>query len=176
MDTKNKIFTIIGSIALVATATVGGYTLFATKDTAATPVTTSSSLASTASTAASASPSTSSAATPAASTTSTTTSTTGGYKDGTYTASSSYTVPHGAQNSISATITISGGTITSVKASDNYSDGESGRYVSSFESGVSSDANGQSIASYSPSRIGGASLTTSAFSDVIDTIRSQAKA
>lgn len=171
MDTKNKIFTIIGSIALVATATVGGYTLFATKDTAATPVATSSSVAST-------SQGTASTADTTATATSSTSSTssTGSYKDGTYTAVTSYSVPKGAQNSITATVTIVGGNITTVKTSNNYSDHESGMYVADFDSSVSSDASGQSIASYSPSRIGGASLTTMAFSDALDTIRNQAKA
>lgn len=66
--------------------------------------------------------------------------------------------------------------ISSVTTSDNYTDRESGMYVSSFEGSVSSDATGQSIGSYSPSRIGGASLTTSAFNEAITNIATQAKA
>ena len=49
-------------------------------------------------------------------------------------------------------------------------------YISGFESSVNSSASGQSLATYSPSRIGGASLTTAAFDDALDTIRSQAMA
>ena len=98
------------------------------------------------------------------------------YKDGTYTASSSYNVPHGGQNSIKATITISGGKITAASATNSYTDRESAMYIDSFNSYVNSDATGQSLAGYSPSRIGGASLTTYAFSNAIDTIRAQAKA
>ncbi len=171
MDTKNKVFVVIGSIALIATTTIGGYTLFATKDDTTT-FSGSSSLSAastqnltqtTASSTATVSDSTSSAASSS-------------YNDGTYTASMSYSVPHGAQNSISATVVISGGKITSVKTTDNYSDRKSAIYISDFESGVNSDASDQSLAGYTPSRIGGASLTTNAFASVLDTIRSQATA
>lgn len=68
------------------------------------------------------------------------------------------------------------GKITAVTTKNSYSDHESGRYVDSFESSFSSDATGESLASYSPSRIGGASLTTHAFADVLDQIRSDAAA
>lgn len=98
------------------------------------------------------------------------------YKDGTYTNTVSYNVPHGASNSIAVTLVVSGGKISSVKTNSNYSDGQSSYYISSFESSVSSDASGQPLSSYSPSQIGGASLTTYAFSNAIDNIRSQAAA
>lgn len=167
----------IGSIALLATAGVGGYLLFTTKD----ATTTSSSAVSSTTQVANNSLAQPQATTPTTQTTDTTSATTtststSGYKDGTYTASASYSVPHGAQNTISATVTISGGTIASVTANDNYNDGESAMYVDSFESALTSSAKGQTIASYSPSRIGAASLTTAAFNNVLDTIRSQAQA
>ncbi len=179
MDAKNKVFVVIGSIALIATTTVGGYTLFTNKDSVATNTSSTVSNQSTpSSTVASTAAATSTAATSTSTTTDQTAATVNatGYKDGTYTAKSSYSVPEGGQNSISATITISDGKITSISASDSYSDRESSMYVSRFESSVSSDANGQSIADYSPSRIGGASLTTDGFSSVLDTVRSQAQA
>lgn len=100
----------------------------------------------------------------------------GSYKDGTYTKTISYYVPHGGSNSIKVTLTVSGGNITSVTTNDSYTDGESQMYISSFESSVSSDASGQSLASYGPSRIGGASLTTEAFAEAISGIRSDATA
>jgi|APMI01.1.fsa_nt_gi uncharacterized protein with FMN-binding domain len=172
MDTKNRIFTVVGAVALIATVGLGGYTLFATKDTTATSqASTSSQVAAT--------PVTTAQATTASATTEssgTTASSSTSYKDGTYTASTTYSVPKGGQNSLSATVTISGGKITTVKTTDNYADHESGSWISDFESEVSSDASGQSIASYSPSRIGGASLTTDAFDDALTTIKSQASA
>ena len=96
-------------------------------------------------------------------------------KDGTYTATATYYVPHGS-NTISATVTVSGGNITSVTANDNYTDGESAMYIDSFESSLSSKAVGMSLASASFSRIGGASLTTEGFNSVLDQIRTQATA
>jgi hypothetical protein len=85
-------------------------------------------------------------------------------------------VPHGGSNSVSATLTISGGKITAVTTNDNYTDNESAMYVDSFESNVSSATVGTSLADASFSRIGGASLTTEGFNRVLDTIRSQATA
>lgn len=168
MNTQNKIFTIVGSVALVAVTTVGGYTLFADKSSATPGASASSSSNSTAST-------TASSASSLSSTASTTTSTTTNkYKDGTYTATSSYSVPHGGQNSLIATVVIANGKISSVKTTDNFTDGESAMWIGGFEQSVSSDASGQSIADYTPSRLGGASLTTMAFSDALDQTRSKA--
>ena len=97
-----------------------------------------------------------------------------GYKDGTYTASSRYHVPHGGTNTMSATVTIASGRITAVKTNDTYTDGESAMYVDSFDTSANSSVVGTSLANASFSRIGGASLTTSAFDSVLDTIRTQA--
>jgi len=47
-------------------------------------------------------------------------------------------------------------------------------YISRLESALKDTVPGQDLASLSPSRIGGASLTTYAFDQVLDTIRSQA--
>lgn len=174
MDTKNKIFTVVGSVALLAVSVVGGYALFSDKaNTTTASVATSSASTNTSSSSSVAAVST----TPASEENSTAAAkTTTSYKDGTYTATVRYNVPHGAQNQIAVTLTVAGSKITAVKTSDNYTDRESGMYVNSFESSVSSDATGQPIASYSPSRVGGASLTTMAFSDAIDQIRTAASA
>lgn len=94
---------------------------------------------------------------------------------GTYTASASYDVPHGATNSISVKVTLSGGKDTDVFVNDDYSDHESQLYISRFESALKDTVPGQDLASLSPNRIGGASLTTYAFDQVLDTIRSQAQ-
>lgn len=167
MEAKQKIFVTLGTVAIVATAAIGGLALFKAPQTSSAQSTSSSQTAS--------SPSASSATSSTTSSGSSTTST-GTYKDGTYTNTVSYNVPHGGSNSVAVTLVISGGNITSVKTNDNYTDSQSGYYVSSFESSVSSDATGQSLANYSPSQIGGASLTTYAFSNALDAIRTQAAA
>ena len=84
-------------------------------------------------------------------------------------------MPHCATNSISVKVTLSGGKVTDVSVSDDYSDHESQMYISRFESALKDTVPGQDLASLSPSRIGGASLTTYAFDQVLDTIRSQAQ-
>lgn len=175
MEAKQKIFVTIGTVAVIAAATIGGLALFKSPETSSARTTSSSNQVATST------PSTSIITTPtttgsASSSTSTPTTSSGGYRDGTYTKTVSYNVPHGGSNSVAVTLVVSGGKITSVKTNDNYSDGESSYYVSSFESSVSSDAAGQSLASYSPSQIGGASLTTYAFSNALDSIRTQAAA
>ena len=173
MDAKNKIFTVIGSIALIAATATGGYLIFTapTSNTIATSSKTQAVTQSTADSATNSTPTSTSESTGAAGAT-----TTSSYKDGTYTATASYSVPRGEQNSIAAEVTVADGKIVSVKTTDNYSDHESAMYISGFESSVNSSASGQSLATYSPSRIGGASLTTAAFGDALDTIRSQAMA
>ncbi len=172
MDTKNKVFVVIGSIALVATAGLGGAYLFANKDTSAV----GSTIGSSSSTNNSATSSTSTTPSISSATSNGSSNANSSYKDGTYTVTQSYSVPHGAQNSITAVVTVANGKITSVKTTDNYSDHESGMYISDFESSVSSTVTGTSLADASYSRIGGASLTTAAFDSALDSIRSQATA
>jgi uncharacterized protein with FMN-binding domain len=172
MNTQNKVFIVIGTVAILAAAGIGGAVLFATPDTMFPSTSSLTSSSATASIAQSSASSTGSSQSSAASTASNSLVTS--YKDGTYTASISYYVPHGGTNSLSTTIVVSGGVITSVKTSNNYTDRESGMYIDDFNSSVASSAEGKQLANYSPSRIGGASLTTSAFDDVLDTIRSQA--
>ncbi len=163
MDSKNKFFVVIGSITLVATTTIGGYTLYAKRDSIA-PVHSTKDPAATRT----------AAAVPIIPPTTKTGAVTSDFKDGSYTASSSYVVPHGGHNTISVTVGVSGGTITSVKTTDDYSDSESSMYIGSFEDSLNRDANGRSLADYYPSRIGGASLTTAAFGAVLDQIRTTA--
>ncbi len=165
MDTRNKIFAVVGTVAILGTAGVVGAMLFTKQDISTTGTTTMTSQNSSSS---------SNFGTSSGNSGSTTTS--GSYKDGTYTASQSYFVPHGDTNSIKVTVTISSGKITSVTTSDDYVDPESAMYIQSFESNVSGVMTGQSMGSMMPSRIGGASLTSSAFYDALDAIATQAQA
>lgn len=97
------------------------------------------------------------------------------YKEGTYSATVSYYVPHGT-NSLTAKVTVSGKKITSVSVNDDYSDHESAMYIDSFESAIKSAVVGRDLGSLSLSRVGGATLTTQAFDDALTTIRNDAKA
>lgn len=106
---------------------------------------------------------------------STTASATASYKDGTYSANTSYYVPHGTNN-LTAKITVQNGKITAVTVNNDYSDNESGMYIDSFEAAIKNAVVGQDIGSLSLSRIGGATLTTQAFDDALATIRNDAKA
>ncbi len=164
MNTATKIAVSIGSIAVIATAGIGGF-LLATSNDATVPTT---------QTATSVPQSTNPAISTNTSNASSTT--TSSYKDGTYSATASYYVPHGGTNSITATVTIVAGKITSATTTHQYGDSESSMYIDSFESGVSNAATGVSLAEATFSRIGGASLTTEGFNSAIDSIRSQASA
>lgn len=168
MELKQKIFVTIGTVAVLAMAVMGGAALLSNKDTATG--------SGTGSNGASSSVSLSADTTSSSSASTSGTSSSGSYKDGTYTKTVSYQVPHGYSNSIRVTLVVSGGKITSATTDNSYSDHESGAYIGWFESSVSSDASGQPLASYSPSRIGGASLTTNAFSEAIDAIKTDATA
>ncbi len=165
MEPKQKVFIIIGSIAVLAAAAIGGAVLLQGSGNNQP----SQAMSSTTSTAVTPSAATTSNAAPA-----TTATTPSAYKDGTYTSAFSYMVPHGVRNSINVSLTVSGGIITDVKTDNSYSDRESSMYVGGFESAVSSDAKNQLLADYNPSRIGGASLTTEAFAGAVNAIRSQA--
>jgi len=171
VDKRNKIFAVVGTVAILATTGTVGALLFTQQDTTSSSGTTTASQNTT-------SASTGSTTTGTTSTTASTSASTAtsGYKYGTYTASQSYSVPHGGQNTVKATITIASGKITAVTTSDDYTDGESAQYVYSFENSVSGVVVGQSIGSTSFSRIGGASLTSSAFYNALDTIATQAQA
>lgn len=181
MKKKDALFLGIGAVAIIASAAVVGFAVMNTNSddtsasTSSASVTKSSASSSTDDTSSSSS-SDDSASTSSDSSSSDGSASSSSYKDGTYSATVIYSVPKGDTNSITASVTISGGEITAVTSDNSYTDHESGQYISRFESSLSSSATGQSLADYSPSRIGGASLTTSAFADVLDQIRQDAAA
>lgn len=106
----------------------------------------------------------------------TTTSTTGTTQANTaaqtYTKTLSYYVPR-ETNSIHVSVTIADGVITSVETSHDYSDRESGSFINRFENGVQSAVVGKNIKDISATRIGGASLTSQAFYDALQSIAEQ---
>lgn len=160
MNSKDKIFLTIGSVAMVAAVGFGSYALLNNS--------TSNSNA------------TKSATTMQSTTSSNTTtdainsSVNSIYKDGTYTSVASYSVPHGNQNSIDVSLTIKSDVITNVSATNDYSDNESGMFIDSFESSLESKVVGKTLIGTSFSRIGGASLTTNGFQSAIESIRNEA--
>jgi len=164
MDTKRKVFVVLGSVAVIATAgfTAGALFLGGSDEN----TNTGSSNISAASGSTTTDQPTSSADAGSQS----------DYKDGTYTASASYRVPHGYSNSIQTTITVKDGTVTSVKVNNDATDRESSEYIDWFEQDLEGEVVGKSLAGLSPSRIGGASLTTAAFDDTLDTIERDATA
>lgn len=175
MKTRNNIFLAIGSVAIIAASGVGVYAMYSSSQI---NNTTSSPAASTSSTTSSGtSTSTSSGTGSSTSTTSpSTTSTTSSYKDGTYTASANYSVPHGYQNSINVSVTVKDGVISAASATHSSSDRESAEFIDSFNSSLSSKVVGQSLSGASFSRIGGASLTTDGFQAAIETVKNEAAA
>lgn len=174
MKQQDKLFVVIGGTAVFVAAGITGLYLFNNKGSqAATTLPSQNSTTSQTTDAVTSSSTTASSSdTGAASTPSSSSST---YKDGQYTANTTYYVPHGT-NSISATVTVANGTVTAVKVSNDYNDNESGMYIDSFESALQSAVVGKAIDGLSLSRIGGASLTTQAFDEVLATIQNNARA
>lgn len=167
---------IVGAIVISAIMLIGIYTLIIKQPD---PTTLASDTAATSTqTVATATPTTTDTATTTATTAPTqvtTTTTTSGYKDGTYTETVSYHVP-GETNRLTAKVTLKDGAITSVSTTSSYGDRESSRYISGFESSINKAVSGKSLANAYIGRVGGASLTSSAFNDVIDPVMSDAKA
>lgn len=97
------------------------------------------------------------------------------YKDGTYTASSNYYVPHGSEN-IQVTVTLKNGVVTSSSITNSEGDRDSAAYQQDFASLYKSYVVGKSIKGLSLSRISGASDTTQGFNDALAQIANQAHA
>lgn len=115
--------------------------------------------------------------TPTAPTTPTTPTNPSTYKAGSYSATAHYSVPHGESNSITVSATVStDGAISDVTTKHQYSDRESSYYIESFDSLVQSSVVGKNIENISVGRIGGASLTSGAFSKALTQISTDAHA
>lgn len=114
-----------------------------------------------------ASPSTSSSTTPA------TTTTSGSYKDGTYTANTSYFTPDG-QEDAKLTITIANNVVTASDFNEQALSGEGERYQNRFDSNYKSQVVGQKVSDIQLSRVAGASLTTDGFMQALQQIQQNA--
>jgi len=99
----------------------------------------------------------------------------GNYKDGTYSATGSYSSP-GGRESIELTVTIAGGVITSTSLVENATSGEAKNYQDDFASGYKSLVVGKNVDEVSLSRVAGSSLTSNGFNAALDQIKSDAEA
>ncbi|MBW4061980.1 hypothetical protein HJC99_05410 [Candidatus Saccharibacteria bacterium] len=155
---------------LISVAVIGGTVI--TIDKIKSNQTSAVSTLSTVSTSASSLPTTT-PATPSA--TGAASSTTNGYKDGTYSASANYRVPH-SQESISVEVKLVGGVITNASIQNSEGDSTSASYQQDFASSYKNYVVGKSLSGLSLDVISGASDTTSGFVQTLNQIASQAQA
>lgn len=94
------------------------------------------------------------------------------YTNGTYRTSSSYRTPEGTYT-MDVTVNVANDLITSAQVSFD-SDGARDKYSKRFSDAYQSQVIGKDLESVSLSRVGGASLTTRAFNNALNSIRSQA--
>jgi uncharacterized protein with FMN-binding domain len=97
------------------------------------------------------------------------------YKDGTYSASSEYYVPHGTED-IQVSVTLKNGVITASSVTNSESDPDSAQFQGSFTSAYKSYVIGKSISGLSLNTVSGASDTTQGFNDALSKIASEAQA
>jgi len=97
------------------------------------------------------------------------------YKDGTYSATGSYSTP-GGRESIDLTVTIADGVITSTTLKENATSGEAKEHQDDFASGYKSLVVGKKVNDISLSRVAGSSLTSNGFNTALDDIKKDAAA
>jgi uncharacterized protein with FMN-binding domain len=114
-------------------------------------------------------------ATDSSSPSTTTTANTSNYKDGTYTATSNYYVPHGNE-SIQVSVTLKDGVVTNSSVENSEGDHDSARYQEDFAAAYKSYVVGKKISGLQLNIISGASDTTEGFNDALSQIVSKAQA
>jgi uncharacterized protein with FMN-binding domain len=96
------------------------------------------------------------------------------YKDGTYTATGSYSSPGGTE-SIKVTLTIANDTVTAASVTGDAKDSDSKEYQDMFIRNYKDQVVGRSVDSISLSRVSGSSLTSDGFNDALKQIKSAAQ-
>jgi putative ABC transport system ATP-binding protein len=98
------------------------------------------------------------------------------YENGEYEAVGSYTVPNGTEHTVQVVLAVESDEVTrALVYFDGQEEGQtSTNYQAQFLDAVEDVVVGQALGDVSPSRVGGASLTTQAFNDAVGDIRSQA--
>lgn len=100
---------------------------------------------------------------------------TSSYKDGTYTATSNYYVPHGYEN-IQVSLTIKDGVVTDSSITNSESDRDSAAYQEDFASQYKNYVIGKSVSGLKLQVTAGASDTTQGFNDAVSQITAKAHA
>jgi len=113
--------------------------------------------------------------TAATDTTSSSTTSSGSFKDGTYSATSSYFVPNGNE-SIKVTVTLSSDKITDVSIVNSASDHDSAAYQADFTDSYKTYVVGKKISGLQIKSVAGASDTTQGFNEALNQIASEAQA
>lgn len=96
------------------------------------------------------------------------------YKNGTYTASGSYSTPESTE-SITITVTVENDVVTATSAQNTAKDRESKDWQGDFISGYKSQVVGRALASLNLGKVSGSSLTPTGFNNAIAKIRTQAQ-
>ena len=112
---------------------------------------------------------------PSSTDTSSSPTTSSSYRDGTYTASSEYSVPR-SYESIGVTLTIKDSVVTNASITNSEGDRESARYQERFASVYRSYVVGKKVSDIHLSYVAGASETTDGFNDALDQIKQQSQA
>jgi len=81
--------------------------------------------------------------------------------------------PEGRSESITVSLIISNSTISEMTVKNSMNDGKSRQYQLAFESEIQSLVVGKDVKSLNLSRVAGASITTDAFMQAVDKIKSQ---
>ncbi len=96
------------------------------------------------------------------------------FKDGTYTATGSYSSP-GGNEEIEITITLANNTISATSAKPMAASRESSEYQDEFVSTYQDQVVGKRVATLRLGNVSGSSLTSRGFNDALEIIKSQAK-
>jgi uncharacterized protein with FMN-binding domain len=168
MQSKTKLVTTVVTIIVIAGIVLLADHLKSSSTAASTDLASNTSRVAT-------TPTTSSSTADTSATTSTTSTNASSYKDGTYTASSDYYVPHGTED-IKVTLTIKDGVVTDSSIVNSESDHDSATFQEEFASAYKSRVVGQKIAGLQLGSISGASDTTEGFNNAVNQIQSQAQA
>ena len=97
------------------------------------------------------------------------------YKDGTYTATGTYTSPGGTEE-VTVTLTLADDTITAATAEGGATKPPSTQYQSEFVNNFAALIIGKDVADVTLDKVAGSSLTSAGFNKAVETIKSEAQA
>jgi uncharacterized protein with FMN-binding domain len=96
-----------------------------------------------------------------------------GYKDGSYTATGSYTSPGGAEE-VKVQLTLANDIVTAVTVTPESTNPNGKKYQGEFAQGISAVVVGVNIDSLKVSKVAGSSLTSAGFNDAVNQIKTDA--